>query len=229
VSDPAARFAAGLAAAGNAELTPRRSEMRRVGNALRRVIDKLVATEAPAEELANLAGILEGLAGVLEPWPQGQSYEGFAESAIAGTTNAFFDNSPVAGHANPLAPPLDVTIEGGTVQGRIHFGSAYQGAPGCVHGGWVAAVFDELLGMTQALTGQRGMTGTLTIRYRRPTPLWRDLRFVGELVRQDGRKIYTVGRCLDGEELLAEADGLFITVDFARIVELYARRGPGEG
>jgi acyl-coenzyme A thioesterase PaaI-like protein len=218
-------FTEQVAAANNAELTPRRVEMRRVGNALRRIIDKLVATEAPAEELANLAAMLEGLAGVLDPWPQGYSYEGFAESANAGTPNAFFDNSPIIGQANPLAPPLEVTIEDGKVVGRTCFGAAYEGPPGCVHGGYVAATFDELLGMTQALTGKRGMTGTLTVRYRAPTPLRRELRWLGEVVREEGRKIYTFGQCFDGDTVTAEADGLFVQVDFAKIRELYAQRG----
>jgi acyl-coenzyme A thioesterase PaaI-like protein len=110
------------------------------------------------------------------------------------------------------------------VIGRVRFGAAYEGPPGCVHGGYVAATFDEILGMAQALSGKRGMTGTLTVRYRHPTPLHRELRFEGTLVRQEGRKIYTVGRCLAGDQLTAEADGLFITVDFEKIASLYDNR-----
>jgi acyl-coenzyme A thioesterase PaaI-like protein len=213
-----------LAAAANAELTPKRVEMRRVGNALRAIIDKLVATEAPAAELANLASMLEGLAGVLERWPQGRSYEGFAESSTAGSPAAFFDNSPILGQANPLAPPLIVTIEGDQVIGHATFGSAYEGPPGCVHGGYVAATFDEVLGMTQALTGKHCMTGTLTVKYRKPTPLHRDLRWVGSVVREEGRRVYAAGSCFDGDTLTAEAEGVFVTVDFAKIAALYATR-----
>ncbi|MHB8465004.1 MAG: PaaI family thioesterase [Acidimicrobiales bacterium] len=217
-------FAERLEAAANAELTPKRLEMRRVGNALRRIIDKLVATEAPAAELAHLAGMLEGLAGVLDPWPQGYSYEGFAESANAGSATAFFDNSPILGEANPLAPPLRVVAEDDKVVGYACFGAAYEGPPGCVHGGYIAATFDEVLGMAQALTGHRGMTGTLTIRYRKPTPLHRELRWEGEAIRQEGRRIYTQGRCLDGDTVTAEAEAIFVVVDFARIAELYVNR-----
>jgi acyl-CoA thioesterase FadM len=63
------------------------------------------------------------------------------------------------------------------------------------------------------------------VRYRQPTPLHQRLRFEGELVRAEGRKIFTVGRCMrqDGT-VTAEADGLFITVDMARIAELYDTR-----
>ena len=97
----------------------------------------------------------------------------------------------------------------GNVVGRARFGSAYEGPPGCVHGGFVAAAFDEVLGLAQSLSGQPGMTGTLSVRYRKPTPLHTDLRFVGKLVGVDGRKILTHGELWAGELLTAEADGLF--------------------
>ena len=80
--------------------------------------------------------------------------------------------------------------------------------------------------MTQSLSEQPGMTGTLTIRYRRPTPLHRDLRFEGTLERVEGRKIFTRGRCFDGDTMTAEAEGLFVRVDFQKLAEMmtHARR-----
>ena len=92
------------------------------------------------------------------------------------------------------------------------FGSAYEGPPVCVQGGYVAGAFDELLGATQSLSGAPGMTGTLTVRYRSPTPLHTELRFVGELARVEGRKIFTVGTLHAGDRLCAEAEGIFITL-----------------
>ncbi|MDQ1402966.1 MAG: hypothetical protein QOG03_1282 [Actinomycetota bacterium] len=199
-------------------------ETRQVGEAMRLVIDRLVATTAPATELLKAAAALDAIAAALEPFPQGRLFEGFAESANAGDTHAFFDNSPIIGRANPLAPPIHVEMEDDVVIGRVRFGAAYEGPPGCVHGGFIAASFDEVLGMTQSLAGQPGMTGTLTVRYRKPTPLHTDLRFEGRLDRVEGRKIFTVGRVYNGEEMTAEAEAVFITVNFAKIAELYAQR-----
>ena len=48
--------------------------------------------------------------------------------------------------------------------------SRYEGPPGYVHGGCVALAFDELLGMVNVLNGLGGLTGKLTVRYRRPDP-----------------------------------------------------------
>ncbi len=210
-----------MAAAG---VTPQRAEMRRLAEATRLVIERLVATRAPADALAAAAASLEAIAASLDGFPRGHSFEGFSESANAGDPHAFFDHSPIIGRANPLAPPLDLAVVDAKVVGRARFGSAYEGPPGAVHGGYVAAAFDEVLGMAQSLGGKPGMTGTLTVRYRRPHPLHAEIDFEGELLRTEGRKIFTAGRSFADGELLAEAEGIFISVDFSKIAELMARR-----
>jgi acyl-coenzyme A thioesterase PaaI-like protein len=152
-------------------------------------------------------------------------YEGFAEAAnVGGAQAAFFDHSPLIGRANPLAPPLEITVEDDRVVGEVTFGSPYEGPPGCVHGGYVAAAFDEVLGAAQSLSGRPGMTGTLTVRYRQPTPLHTPLRFVGVLTGVEGRKIFTRGESWAGDQLTAEAEGIFVSVPRERMEELRARR-----
>lgn len=223
--DERSGIATRLAAMRVAGVTPQRAEMRRLAEATRLVIERLVATKAPQEALAKAAGALEEIAAALEGYPRGHLFEGFAESANAGDPHAHFDHSPIIGRANPLAPPLDLAVVEEQVVGRAVFGSAYEGPPGAVHGGYVAAAFDELLGMAQSLGGKPGMTGTLTVRYRRPHPLHTEIRFEAELVRVEGRKIFTVGRSFADGELRAEAEGIFISVDFSKVAELMARRG----
>lgn len=203
---------------------PRRQEMYRLAAATRLVIDRLVATQAPVEALAEAADRIEQALTSLGDWPQDRLYEGFAESANAGDPRAFFDHSPMIGLANPLAPPLRMEVRDERVLAETRFGAAYEGPPGHVHGGYVAAAFDEVLGMAQSLGGNPGMTGTLTVRYRRPTPLHTDLSFDAGLDGQEGRKLFTSGRLYAGDQLCAEAEGIFISVDFSRLAELMARR-----
>jgi acyl-coenzyme A thioesterase PaaI-like protein len=205
-------------------LTPARQEMRRLAAAAREVIERLVATTAQEEALRRAADRLEEASADLAGWPQGRIYEGYAEPANAGDPHAFFDHSPLQGAANPLAPPVRLEVRDGVVHGDVHFGSAYEGPPSSVHGGYVAAAFDEVLGMAQSLGGSPGMTGTLTIRYRKPTPLHTDLRFEARLDRQEGRKIFCSGELFAGDLLCAEAEGIFISVDIGRMAELMARR-----
>ena len=217
------------------EVTPRRQEGRRLAAAMREVIDLLVSTTAGEAELASAADDLEALAATLRALPTGQTYLGFSEAANAGQElgglqpgdpewYAFFDHSPFIGLANPLSPPVELEYAGDRVRGTVTFGSAYEGPPGCVHGGYVAAVFDELLGSTQSLSGDQGMTAHLGIDYRRPTPLHRPLTLEGWFERREGRKIYCRATIHAGDELTAEADGLFVAFDRAKFTALLAER-----
>jgi acyl-coenzyme A thioesterase PaaI-like protein len=207
------------------DLAPRQREQRRLADRMRTVIDRLVATSAPEEALRYAADSLERLAAEFEQYPQGNTYEGFAEAANAGgDQQAFFDHSPLIGLANPLSPPVVIRVEDDHIDGRVSFGAAYEGPPGCVHGGYIAAAFDEVLGSAQSLGGRPGMTGTLTIRYRSPTPLHTPLRFEARVTGVDGRKIFTTGRCFADDVLTAEAEGIFISIDRERVEELLALR-----
>ena len=75
-----------------------------------------------------------------------------------------------------------------------------------------------------SLGGNPGFTGTLTIRYRAPTPLHTELLFEAELVRVEGRKTFCEGRVFAGHTLCAEAEGVFIAVPRERIDALMERR-----
>ncbi|MFN7148726.1 MAG: PaaI family thioesterase [Microthrixaceae bacterium] len=218
--------------------TPRRTEERRLAAAMREVIEQLVSTTATTEELSSAADDLEALADVLRVLPAGQTYRGFAESANAGQETAglqpgdpewyaFFDHSPFIGLANPLSPPVHLEYRDDRIHGAVTFGSAYEGPPGCVHGGYIAAVFDELLGATQSLSGDQGMTAHLGIDYRRPTPLGVPLTLEGWFERREGRKIYANGAMYADGELTAEASGLFIAFDAGKFAALLAARDEG--
>src|SRR6185436_18331747 len=108
---------------------------------------------------------------------------GYAETANSGDVTALFDYSPLIGLSNPIAPPMVLRVEGDVVRGTVTFGAAYEGPPRHVHGGLIAAAFDEVLGFAQSMTGNPGMTGTLTIKYRKPTPLHTELRVEGRVTR----------------------------------------------
>jgi acyl-coenzyme A thioesterase PaaI-like protein len=154
---------------------------------------------------------------------------GYPESANSGDVLAFFDQSPLIGLANPLAPPISLQVTGkDTVLGEVTFASAYEGPPGHVHGGFVAAAFDEVLGYVQSLSGAPGMTGTLTIRYRKPTPLHTPLRFEARYLRTEGRKVFTEAKLLADGVLCAEAEGLFVSMREGGMVEMDERREAAE-
>ena len=77
----------------------------------------------------------------------------------------------MAGRSYPCSPELLWQEEPNRIIGTVTFGQAFEGPPGHVHGGWVAGVLDHLMGMTHVHTGHPGMTGGLSVRYLKPTPL----------------------------------------------------------
>ena len=230
VVDPVivARMKEGFAGLNDAEAEEEVAVAREVGEALRRVIDRLTATSAPPEVLREAVARLAPIEDLLRPYHSVRRYAGASEASGLGHDRAFFDWSPLLGLANPLAPPIRVGVENDKIVGHTRFGIAYEGPPGCVHGGFIAAAFDELLGLTQSLSGKVGMTGTLTVKYRRPTPLYTDLRLEGTVDSVNGRKVLTSGRMYSGEVMTAEATGLFISIRPEDFRALSAQRERGD-
>jgi acyl-coenzyme A thioesterase PaaI-like protein len=135
----------------------------------------------------------------------------------AASESHFSDRSPFYGAMNPLSMPMEMgrdesVGEFGAIIGNVVFTEPYEGPPGHCHGGFIAAAFDEVLGMAQSLTGRPGMTGKLSITYRSPTPLHTNIVFRGWVDRVDGRKIFTKGSAHNGDTLCAEAEVLFLSM-----------------
>jgi acyl-coenzyme A thioesterase PaaI-like protein len=135
----------------------------------------------------------------------------------AASESHFSDRSPFYGAMNPLSMPMEMgrdesVGEFGAIIGNVVFTEPYEGPPGHCHGGFIAAAFDEVLGMAQSLTGRPGMTGKLSITYRSPMPLHTSIVFRGWVDRVDGRKIFTKGTAHNGDTLCAEAEVLFLSM-----------------
>jgi len=124
--------------------------------------------------------------------------------------HTMFPYSPVCGWLNPLAVPATWARDGDGVRGTVRMPVAYNGPPGFVHGGIIAEVFDEVLGTLAVMHGIGGFTGTLTVRYRSPTPILVDLDLTARVDRTEGRKAFIVGELRHEGRLCAEAEGIFI-------------------
>jgi acyl-coenzyme A thioesterase PaaI-like protein len=129
----------------------------------------------------------------------------------------FFPFSPMIGRYSPLAPPVRCRLhDDGRVVGHAVLGAAYEGPPGCVHGGIIAGLFDEVLGVANIAAGVGAMTGTLTVVYRSPTPLYTELRLDARTETIAARKVRTAGTLHAGDRLCAEAEGTFVLVPHER-------------
>jgi len=103
----------------------------------------------------------------------------------------------------------------GEVNAEITVPEQYQGYPGVVHGGIVAAMLDEVSARSQmAGDPPRFMyTAHLDIRYRKNVPVGQPLRLVGK-AGANKRRIATASGAIYGPdgELLAEAEAVLVNV-----------------
>lgn len=179
-----------------------------IANAARRLLDAVALTGAEETELRAAIGAIDAVSAQLEhaglrdrmPWPP-------MEKVIRGD-RAY---NPVAGPANPLSPPMLVWIDDdGQLASDVVMRPIHEGPPGGVHGGWVAALFDQLLGAANIMNGVGAMTAELTIRYRRVTPIGVPLEIRARTESIEGRKVRTSGEITANGVVTAEAAGLFI-------------------
>lgn len=151
--------------------------------------------------------------------------------------------STFSGSRNPVAPPM-VIRPGELLDGRpallasVQLDVLREGPPHSVHGGVLAGMFDELMGGAQRLNGgDAGMTGRLTVRYRRPTPLFENLTLRAWIHDERKRRVTVRADCYvsrpDGaepkrSEITAEAEAFFLRVDFEQLDDIMASRVAGE-
>jgi acyl-coenzyme A thioesterase PaaI-like protein len=193
------------------------SQRRRTAAILRQIIRELVTVDVDESVLAAVADALEPLRVRLASEPRLRpDVSGLHTKDHAGQhagRTPLYDRDPLIGLSNPLAPPLTAVPGTERREWEVVFGDAYGGHPGFVHGGYVSAVLDHVLGVIASASGVATMTGTLTTRYRRPTPLGRRLVCRGTLDRVEGRKVLCSAVLEADDGVTAEAEGIYIRVD----------------
>jgi acyl-coenzyme A thioesterase PaaI-like protein len=155
-----------------------------------------------------LVGAARELADRMEPLPSLHAKGGLGASG--GDDGALLERSGISGRSNPLAAPVQWHVGTERTVGSAVYSPAYEGPIGCLHGGFVAAAFDDLMGAAQMASGSAGYTGTLTVRMLRPTPLNKRIEYEAGVDRVEGRKIFVWGTAHCEGELLADAEILFI-------------------
>jgi hypothetical protein len=198
-----------------------RAETEALVEATRALVGALRMADAPVDVLEHAHALVREAGELLAPHVvdgiPGQNALRAAypdrEQFATGDPARFFPYSPVVGPLNPIAPPVTFTFDGERLSGSGTLSAPFTGPPGMVHGGVIALVLDELLGATNACLGLGAYTGTLTIRYERPTPIGAELAFDAWVDRTEGRKVFTVGTISAGGEVTARADGVFIRVE----------------
>ena len=95
---------------------------------------------------------------------------------------------------------------------RIWFGPETGGPPGHAHGGAVAAIMDEALGLAAWAAGYAIVVGNLNVSFRNMLPLEKVVTMESRVVSVAGRKIMVHGRIFCGDTMYAEGECLCITI-----------------
>jgi len=204
---------------------------RRVADATRRLIRNLYTSTDSAAELDKIAEQIDIQADALA---RSQSLYGMTafERADEGKYGTRFrlgyEMNPVFGKCNPVAPHFNIWIDNERAYGQVRMDWQYEGPPNSVHGGFVAALFDQFLGIAQKMTGQPGFTGTLQVRYIKPTPIDTDLRLEGWVEKVEGRKNFLVSEMWAGDMLTARCEGVFISASKEVLAQLRNRYVQGD-
>jgi acyl-coenzyme A thioesterase PaaI-like protein len=182
-----------------------------LADAVRRLMDAVVLTTADDAELHDAIDTVSALSAQLEGSDRARLRSGTPWPPVEQMGRGDRAHNPVAGPANPLSPPMKVEVDAdGSIHSEITMRPIHEGPPGGVHGGWVAALLDQLLGAANIAYGVGAMTAELTIRYRKPTPVGVPLALRARTDSVDGRQVRTSGEITADGVVTAEARGLFI-------------------
>ncbi|WP_046471652.1 PaaI family thioesterase [Allosalinactinospora lopnorensis] len=196
----------GLAVVAEDELP---EELRTLVARVHELIDAVAHTEADPAELARASATVHELterlnvrrrevgAMLRQPRPDGRTH-------YETITNI------VSGAGNPAAPPLELEPADDGVRADVTLNATYQGPPGFVHGGWIAAMLDQALGSASAAAGMPGLTANLDVNYRKPTPLNTPLEIAARVSSMERRKVFVSAEIRHNGEITAEGTAIMV-------------------
>jgi len=168
--------------------------------ALRRLTVLLLALEHehPTVDamLAQFADWERELAPAVPPDPTPRIGDGGGEKRV------YLDHAFDVGAYNPCFPEYAFDhLDDETASGRVTFPVVFEGPPGLVNGGFLAVFFDCITQHQSCAAARTGKTRSLTVTFRRPTPVLTELRFEIERLEEQGR-VTSTARLTLGDEVL---------------------------
>jgi uncharacterized protein (TIGR00369 family) len=123
-------------------------------------------------------------------------------------------NCFACGPTNPIGMHLHFERAGDAegVRAQATLAAHYQGWRGIAHGGIVMALLDEAMAHAAGFAGHRGVTATVSVRFRKPVPLERPIVVRGRVTWQRRNVLGVEGNIFDEDgTLLAHAEGSFVS------------------
>jgi len=133
----------------------------------------------------------------------------FDAPALVGDSLRFVSGDPTGGRFRVRY----YRNQDGALVARIWFGPETEGPPDHAHGGSIAAVLDEVLGLAAWAAGHAIVVGKLNVHFQKLLPLRTVVQVDSTIVSVEGRKIMVHGTIHGpGGVVYAAADCLCITI-----------------
>jgi len=108
----------------------------------------------------------------------------------------YLDHAFDVGAYNPCFPEYEFDhLDDETASGSVTFPLVYEGPPGLVNGGFLAVFFDCITQHQSCAARRTGKTRSMSVSYRRPTPVLTELRFDIERL-EEGSEVTSTARLL---------------------------------
>lgn len=203
---------------------PPLGQTRDLAAALRRLTSLALSLEAEEPALADLLARIDHVEAHLRQVAP-RSLVPRVGTDPGADQRVYIDHSRDIGDYNPCFPCYTIEVDGDVATGTVSFPIAYEGPPGLVHGGFLALFFDCAIQHHNCDAGAAGKTASLTLAYRRPTPLLTTLDF--DLTRTlTERRIHSEARLLLDGEPLCTATMKAVAGDRSRLPAVSPRRRP---
>lgn len=106
----------------------------------------------------------------------------------------------------------DFVPEGDRLCAPVECPASFHAGPRVAHGGWTAAMFDDVMGRSLGQRGLQAVTASLTVDFLKPVPIDEPMTVEVTVEGRDGRRIALVATlCLKGAATpLARARGTWV-------------------
>jgi len=185
-------------------------ELVALASSVRELVDRMLRVEGAGEALRLAREQVDAAARGLSPHVLPEGPPRLGRGAGPEGVRPYYVEGVMLPRYLPQSPEFEISTEDAVTRGTVLFRVCFEGPPGCVHGGHVASFFDQILGHHNLELGRPAMTASLTVHYRRPTPLFTRLPFEVRTLRSEGRKVVTAGTLGSGDRIFAEGEGLFL-------------------